>query len=224
MKRVRLAACLLPLLFAFAGAHPALAADTGPCTQPDQPLRPIAATHTMPPYPELSVMTSEQGTTLLQVHIGADGVPGDVFVVQSSGSPRLDEAALTHVKAYWRWHAPVVGCQPTAMDGRIMVTWDLKDAPNKDQPKPPDVIMSWSDYPPGALARHEHGDVSLMAVVEADGRVTGTRVLRRSGFPDLDDKSETVIASRRWTPAAMDGKPVKTVLFLNLVWKTDNGQ
>ena len=98
------------------------------CTTSDTPLRPIVATHTIPPYPEMSVMTKEQGKTLLDVSIGADGVPTDVQVAQTSGSLRLDEAARDYVKATWRWSPPVKDCKPVAVKTRVSILWDLHDA------------------------------------------------------------------------------------------------
>jgi TonB family protein len=213
------AALLLP------GASSALAADGKACTAPDQPLRPVMATHTQPPYPEMSVMTSEEGTTLLQVAIGADGVPTKTFVVQSSGSVRLDEAAIEHVNNTWRWNAPVIKCQPMAMETRISIKWDLHNTANTG-PMPPSITMNTADYPAGALQRREQGITGLMVMVLADGQVSFTRVMQSSGFPELDAKSQEIIKTRwRWTPATLEGKAVNTAMYVISVWKIDgNGK
>ena len=107
------------------------AAAQAQCTTPDAPLRPIVTTHKIPPYPELSVMTNEEGTSLLTVAIGADGVPTDVQIANSSGSLRLDEAARDYVKASWRWNPPTVSCKPVAVLTRVSIKWDLRDAPKR---------------------------------------------------------------------------------------------
>jgi len=73
-------------------AGTAQAADAA-CARPDVPLSPLMATHTLPPYPQMSVMTKEEGAVMLMVHIDAGGVPTAVEVDTSSGSVRLDEAA-----------------------------------------------------------------------------------------------------------------------------------
>ena len=52
------------------------------------PLRPIGRTHTLPPYPPISVRLNESGTTLMEVHITTEGNVDDCKVVQSSGSER----------------------------------------------------------------------------------------------------------------------------------------
>jgi protein TonB len=92
------------------------------------PLRPIARTHTLPPYPPISVRLNESGTTLMEVHITVEGNVDDCKVVQSSSSERLDSAACDFVKSRWRWQPPTNQGTPTAVSTRVSVKWDLKDA------------------------------------------------------------------------------------------------
>jgi TonB family protein len=201
-------------------AAPAFAADAA-CTTPDAPLRPIMATHTQAPYPQMSVMTKEEGTTLLEVIIGTDGVPTDVKVVNSSGSLRLDEAAASHVKANWRWNPPVANCKPTTVTTRISVRWNLQDAnaAANSQLAPPTVVMDAKDFPPDALARHEQGTVTLTIYVLTTGQVVLSRVIQSSGFPDLDAKSQELVKTLHWSPASLNGHPVNTSLVVLSVWK-----
>jgi protein TonB len=100
-------------------AAPAAASD---------PLRPIARTHVLPPYPPISVRLNEQGTTLMLVHITTEGNVDDCKVEQTSSSERLDQAACDFVKSHWRWQPPTNQGTPTAVSTRVSVKWDLKDA------------------------------------------------------------------------------------------------
>jgi protein TonB len=203
------------------GASGAAVADDKPCAAPDQVLQPIMPTHTIPPYPEMSVMTNEEGTTLMEVLIGADGVPLQTKLVTSSGSLRLDEAALAHVKNVWRWNPPTRNCQPMQVSTRISIKWDLRNATSAG-PQPPTLVMDKADYPAGALARHEQGSVGLIVMVLADGQVAFTRVSQSSGFPELDAKAQEIVKSRwHWTPATLDGKALNTVMFIVASWKID---
>lgn len=52
-----------------------------------------------PVYPLASRRMQEQGEVLIKVEIGADGRARQLTVSRSSGSPRLDNAALTAVRA-----------------------------------------------------------------------------------------------------------------------------
>ncbi|MBA2590566.1 MAG: energy transducer TonB [Alphaproteobacteria bacterium] len=85
-------------------------------------------THTLPPYPPISVRLNEAGTTLMEVHITAEGNVDDCKVVTSSSSERLDAAACDHMKRVWRWQPPTNQGQPTAVSTRVSIKWDLKDA------------------------------------------------------------------------------------------------
>jgi protein TonB len=92
------------------------------------PLRPVMRTHTLPPYPPISVRLNEQGTTLMEVHITTEGSVDDCKVVQTSSSDRLDQAACDYVKSRWRWQPPTNQGTPTAVSTRVSVKWDLRDA------------------------------------------------------------------------------------------------
>jgi protein TonB len=65
----------------------------------------IAATHTSPSYPALDRRMGHEGTVLLSVTIDAQGNVSDASVAKSSGFEGLDAAAVSWVKAHWRYHA-----------------------------------------------------------------------------------------------------------------------
>ena len=94
----------------------------------NDPLRPIARTHTKPPYPAISQRLGEQGSTLVEVEIGTDGNVSTCSIVKGSGSDRLDTATCDWVKSHWRWQPPTLNGQPTSAKTQVNMTWDLKDA------------------------------------------------------------------------------------------------
>lgn len=76
-------------------------------------------------YPQMSVKLGEEGTTMISFHIMTDGSVTNVTVAKSSGSSRLDEAA---VSCAGRWHY-----KPATQDGNPVETpwqanvqWKLK--------------------------------------------------------------------------------------------------
>ncbi|HEY2009425.1 MAG TPA: energy transducer TonB [Rhizomicrobium sp.] len=199
-------------------AAPAWAADnsSATCTATDLPLRPIMATHTQAPYPPVSVMTGEEGSTLVKVSIGADGVPTDVSVAKSSGSLRLDQAAVDHIKADWRWNAPVKSCKPQAAQTEVNVTWNLQNAaPTLMQA----VYMQASDYPTDALKLGEQGAATIGIAVAADGTVSQIQVFQSSGFPDLDARAMELARGWHWVPANLNGRTLATVIYFRAVWR-----
>jgi len=68
---------------------------TGAAVDPRHPL-------TQPDYPMPARRLDEQGKVALSVLVGTDGHVRDVKVMQSSGSPRLDQAAVSEARAHWR--------------------------------------------------------------------------------------------------------------------------
>ena len=92
------------------------------------PLKPIMRTHTIPPYPPISVRLNESGTTLMEVHITTQGNVDDCKILNTSSSERLDTAACDYVKRVWRWQPPTNQGAPVAVSTRVSVKWDLKDA------------------------------------------------------------------------------------------------
>jgi protein TonB len=92
------------------------------------PLKPIMRTHTIPPYPPISIRLNESGTTLKEVHITTEGNVDECKIITSSSSERLDTAACEYVKRVWRWQPPTNQGVPTAVSTRVSVKWDLRDA------------------------------------------------------------------------------------------------
>lgn len=67
-----------------------------------------------PRYPNLSRRLGEQGTVVLELVIEPDGTVSDLRVLESSGYPRLDKAALEAVQT-WRYHPATRGGKPIRM-------------------------------------------------------------------------------------------------------------
>lgn len=187
-------------------AAPALA-DAPVCA-----IKPVAATHVMPPYPPMSEQLGEQGMTELKVAVGADGAPIDVSVFKSSGSLRLDDAASSYVKQSWRWQ---VGAQ--CKSGSVLmvaINWKLKTVP---QELPPIILVSVKALLPDAANRNEQGSALVTLVIGKDGSVQ-PGIVSGTGFEDLDRLSLVLAAAHKWTPVLMDGRPVKGVAFVVVEW------
>jgi protein TonB len=78
-----------------------------------------------PVYPPASRRAGEQGTVMLRVLVDERGRPGDISVLQSSGFPRLDQAALDGVRK-WTFKAAKNGSTPIMSWTRVQVKFELK--------------------------------------------------------------------------------------------------
>ncbi|HEX3347134.1 MAG TPA: TonB family protein [Acetobacteraceae bacterium] len=66
------------------------------------------------------------------------------------------------------------------------------------------------EYPIEAARRGEQGTVVLRIFIAADGRVTHVDVIQSSGSAILDRAARDRIATWRFNPAVLDGKPVES--------------
>jgi protein TonB len=92
---------------------------------------PVAATSTArvlrseePPYPAAARRLGEQGAVLVRVLVGADGRAERVEIASSSGSSRLDEAALASVRR-WLFAPANAGAGPVASWTTLRIVFRL---------------------------------------------------------------------------------------------------
>jgi protein TonB len=103
---------------------PPVAQPTIPRTAPkSDPRRPLS----QPEYPPSSRRAGEAGTVILEVYVLETGRVGEARVKQSSGFPRLDEAAVREVKRSWRLVPGTENGKPVPMWGQFAVTFKLTD-------------------------------------------------------------------------------------------------
>ena len=110
---------------------PAAPAPSGPRTAAVAPegltqyARPQGGYQVRPNYPASARRLGVQGTTLLRVHVLADGHIGDVRVEKSAGHPDLDDAAADAVKQ-WRFDPARRGNEAVAMWVLLPVEFKLR--------------------------------------------------------------------------------------------------
>lgn len=78
-----------------------------------------------PVYPALARRLGEQGRVMLRVQVRADGTPAEIEINRSSGSARLDRAALEAVRN-WRFIPAQQGDAPVASSVLVPVSFTLE--------------------------------------------------------------------------------------------------
>jgi protein TonB len=78
-----------------------------------------------PVYPPMSKRLNEQGTVLVRVLIGVDGIAQQAEIQQSSSFDRLDKAAMATV-LQWRYVPGKRAGKPEAMWFTVPIVWVLK--------------------------------------------------------------------------------------------------
>ncbi len=101
-----------------------------PAPPPHEPVSVLphidAAASRQPEYPPVSRRMGEQGTVILDVLVDPSGRATDAKVVQSSGFPRLDEAALTGFVESYRFAPGTLDGKPAPMRYTFKFTWKLR--------------------------------------------------------------------------------------------------
>lgn len=90
--------------------------------------KPTIRKATKPEYPSASSRLGESGTTGLQLYIAADGHVTDAQIFKSSGSLRLDTAAVKHVIRSWVFNPCTEDGKAVACAYKTNLTWKLEDA------------------------------------------------------------------------------------------------
>jgi protein TonB len=80
---------------------------------------------TPPSYPLESRRAQEQGIVVLSVMLDADGRVASVAISRSSGSARLDHAALSAVRR-WRWEPMMRNGSPVLLQGLVTIPFVLR--------------------------------------------------------------------------------------------------
>ena len=181
-----------------------MAQDTGS-------LRPIPATHTLPPYPIISVRLNEQGTTLVEVHITPEGRVDDCRIVQSSGFERLDYVVCLHVTEAWRWQPPAAAGKPVDARTQVSVTMDLKNATLTDfaMIRPVEASHTMPGFPMAAWQKqptplNELAATLMRVHLTGGGAADDCTVVQSSGSALLDQTAcAHVKRVWRWPPRAV---------------------
>jgi len=90
------------------------------------PARAIIATHTTPDYPPLARRLGQQGTLRLKLVVSEQGNVSEAVVVNSSGFPYLDNAAIEWVKQHWRYEPAKQGTRAVRAEVPAVVTFKLQ--------------------------------------------------------------------------------------------------
>jgi periplasmic protein TonB len=74
------------------------------------------------------------------------------------------------------------------------------------------------EWPKASLRNEETGTVTLSFLIGTDGRVADSKVVKSSGFRDLDKAALAGIGKCRFKPGMVDGKPEQAWMQMQYVW------
>lgn len=111
----------------------AVAAPPTPQTPPGEMAAPLVAprfdaaylNNPPPPYPPLSRRLGEQGRVMVRVFVDPNGAPAQIELRESSGHPRLDDAAALAVRR-WRFVPARRGTEPVGAWVLVPISFNLR--------------------------------------------------------------------------------------------------
>lgn len=130
-------------------------------------------------YPVEASATRKEGRVLLDVLVDKGGTASEVTVMQSSGSPILDRAAVEGVRGIWHWEAPPPTCAETGVHLRENIDWNL--AGSHVRYMPGDL-----DYPAEAVAAKLNGSGVVRVERSSDGDLVSVKVVTSTNSSILD--------------------------------------
>jgi protein TonB len=77
-------------------------------------------------YPPIAVRLNQEGTTTVNVHVGADGGVTGVDIATSSGHDSLDQAAVKCITNAWKFKPAMENGQPVATSKQYNLKWQLQ--------------------------------------------------------------------------------------------------
>lgn len=98
------------------------AAPTAPAAVADRDPTPVRSP--APRYPRDAQRRGESGTVVLRVHVGADGRPQGIDLIEGSGSRSLDRAAADAVRR-WRFDPAMRNGRPVEGVIQVPITFNL---------------------------------------------------------------------------------------------------
>lgn len=80
-------------------------------------------------------------------------------------------------------------------------------------------ICGKPEYPKNSARNEEEGTVQVEVIVASNGFFFPVRVIKSSGYRDLDRATVVAFNGCKFRPGMIDGKAVQTVTLLNFQWK-----
>ena len=191
---------------------PAATAALPPGVVPPQP----EGVHICPGYPRRALNLGKSGETTVHFTITTQGTVSDPSVVNSSGDPDLDSAALLCMKA-WLFKPATVNGQPVAASWTAVYSWQVEEGMNKPDTPDPARVVTAPQWQRGGFAcedwytgtsRPAHA-VVMTFFVETDGSVKDVTVSQSSGNPDIDNDAIKCLSQRHYVPAKEGDTPIE---------------
>jgi TonB family protein len=200
---------------------------------PDAALPRIEQYTTPPLYSDEARERGIEGVVTVEARVGIDGKPTHLQVAKGLGYG-LDENALLAVRD-WRFAPAVQNGNPVEATTQVDVEFNLRNAELNEEiandmatrigpgVTPPQVIHRVEpEHSQEGASQAPAGAVVLDAVILEGGTAKIVRVIQSQGW-ELDESAINALKQWRFSPAMMDGKPVKVRMNITVSFSSNRG-
>jgi len=182
-------------------------------------LEPQKIKHVEPVYPEDARLAGTEGSVLVDVTIGTEGLVTDARVVNPQ--PPFVESALAAVRQ-WRYAPTLLNGQPVEVLMTVTVRFTLNAVQNPtprvtvggEVTEPKLLKRVEPRYPRQAILDKTEGMVIIEAVIGTDGSILDAKALRPS--PDFEETALAAVRQWRYTPTLLNGQPVEVQMIVTI--------
>jgi len=218
MKRaIALAFALALFPAAFAGASDRPSTPIPPPPTPGSIPTSVGAPHVCLDYPPEAVAAHAEGTTTVGFTVTETGNATSIHVVQSSGTPSLDDAAVT-CASHWLYRPAMKADKPVALPWKAQVRWEITAGNDATQttPKP---LSSHACQAPSGVSIPRGAATALRLHITMAGVVADARIKVTSGNSELDKTAVNCALTWHYTPGTNQGQPTDFQIGETLTWR-----
>ena len=195
-------------------------------------------------YPEAAKKASTQGRVTVQFVVEKDGSISNVSILRGV-EPDLDKEAVRVISEMPKWKPAMQRGETVRVRYTVPVMFRLDNKAeevvgvSKTQENKSDayeVVEQMPEFPGGfaemmkylannikypseAHKNGTQGRVTVQAIIDTEGRVTNTRVIKGAD-PYLDAEAIRVVSSMpKWSPGMQDGKPVNVKFTIPVMFR-----
>lgn len=161
-----------------------------------------------PVYPEASRAAGVEGYAEVTFEVGADGRVTSAEVTMAMPRGEFEAAALAAVRQ-WRFAASAEVRRSFSRRFAFALPGEVARAPDP-------VLLAAAPLPPEACTHRIAGRVRLEVTTDAEGRVTGARILDASPARLFDATALAIARNSRIAPAYRAGHPIAATALLTL--------
>ena len=196
-------------------------------------------------YPTPALQQGLQGTVSVTFVVEKTGVVSNITVPQPL-APALDAEAIRLIKGGPKWTPAQHRGEKVRQRVSIPVTFQIPQgsetssapapaSPSSDQPQTitpdeparpvggTDAFFAWVQenlrYPALARQRKVEGRVMVEFVVQKDGSLTDTKLVKRLGSGCDEEALRLIKAAPKWNPSRYKGQPLRQKMVLPIVFQ-----